>query len=30
MTDELVSSFYQLQAKNKIKIKFKKSPITEI
>lgn len=30
MTDELVNSFYQLQAKNKMKRKFKKSPITEI
>lgn len=30
MADKLVSSFYQLPAKNKMKRKFKKSPITEI
>lgn len=30
MADEVVSSFCQLQAKNKMKRKFKKSPITEI
>lgn len=30
MADELVSSCYQLPAKNKIKRKFKKSPTTEI
>lgn len=30
MADELVSSFYQLPAKNKMKRKFKKSSITDI